>query len=212
MRIHIRLGLAVSTMAVAALGMVQVLPVNAQTTKVTGTISYRDRSALPDNAEITIQLADVSRQDVAATVIAEQKFTSAGRQVPFPFELAYDLATIDDRFTYAVQATITVDGKLLYRNTQAYLVITQNRPTNMDVVVSRVGDATEQPTVSAPITILPVTPTPAPAAGGAAPTTTTPQALPTTGSENNILLVLGIGALALLAGGLFVRSRMSRRF
>lgn len=150
MGIRTRVGLAASTVAIAALGMFSVTPTHAQDTgKVTGTISYRDRSALPDNAEITVQLADVSRQDVAATVIAEQKFTSGGKQVPFPFELTYDPTKIDEKFTYAVQVTIIIDGNVVYRNTQAYLVITQGRPTNVDVVVQRVSGASQEPTATA---------------------------------------------------------------
>lgn len=198
MRIRTQASLAVSTVvAVVALGVFSALPVGAQSgAKVTGTISYLDRSALPDNAEITLQLADVSRQDVAATVIAEQKFTSGGKQVPFPFELAYDPAKIDDRFTYAVQATITIDGKLVYRNTQSYPVITQGRPSNVDVVVQRVGDAAPQPTT---------------APDGTTPTNTTPRALPATAGDTNTAIALALGALALLAGGLFARSRAKQR-
>ena len=205
MHIQTHVWLAASTLAVVALGSISVLPVDAQArAKVTGTISYLNRSALPDNAEITVQLADVSRQDVASTVLAEQTFISGGKQVPFPFELNYDPATIDDRFTYAVQATIMVDGKLMYRNTQAYPVITRGRPTTVDVIVQRIGDTAPQPTAGVTIAPRPVTPTPeAEAAGGA------PRTLPATDGDTTPAMV-GLGALALLAGGLFVRLRMKR--
>lgn len=57
---------------------------------VSGTVTYRERSALPDDAVVRVQLADISRQDVAATTVAQATLRPAGRQVPLPFELSYD--------------------------------------------------------------------------------------------------------------------------
>lgn len=106
---------------------------------VTGTIRYLQRSALPPEAVIDVQLVDVSRADAPATVISSQRIVAGGRQVPFAFELPYDLATIDPRFTYAVQARITIDGRLRFISTQAYQVITGGNPTSgVDVIVEPV--------------------------------------------------------------------------
>ena len=38
---------------------------------VTGTVAYRERMALPSDAVVEVRLSDVSRQDVAAPLIAE---------------------------------------------------------------------------------------------------------------------------------------------
>lgn len=73
---------------------------------MTGTVSYRERMALPPDALVEIQLSDVSRQDVAATVVAQTVVSPAGRQVPLPFELRYDPARIEPGHSYAVRATI----------------------------------------------------------------------------------------------------------
>ena len=58
---------------------------------VTGTITYRERIALPENAIVNVQLQDVSLQDVAATVIAETTITTPGqvpiRRTPTSFSL-----------------------------------------------------------------------------------------------------------------------------
>jgi putative lipoprotein len=105
--------------------------------EVTGSVTYRDRMALPAGALVTVRLVDVSRQDVAATIIAEQVITTTGQQVPIAFALRYDPAQIQERNTYAVQARIEVDGQLRYTSTEAYLVLTQGRPTNVEVVVER---------------------------------------------------------------------------
>ena len=109
---------------------------------VTGTVTYRQRIALPPNAEITVKLVDVSRQDVAATELATQTIVSGGNQVPFAFTLPYDPATIDQRNTYAVQAQIRVDGQLTFISMQQYPVITRGNPTTVEVVVEPVSGGT----------------------------------------------------------------------
>jgi len=46
---------------------------------VTGTVTYRERIALPPTAVITGQLVDVSRADAPAVVIGEQVIHSSGQ-------------------------------------------------------------------------------------------------------------------------------------
>jgi uncharacterized lipoprotein YbaY len=104
---------------------------------VTGTVSYLDRSALPDGFTITVQLLDISRQDAPAAVVAEQVITPV-TQVPIPYALSYDPARIDERGTYGVRARIEQGGRLLYASTEPFLVITQGRPTTADIIVERV--------------------------------------------------------------------------
>lgn len=112
------------------------------TASVTGTVSYRQRSALPPNAEVTVRLVDVSRADAPAVELAVQTFVTGGKQVPFPFSLSYDPAAIDQRFNYAVQAEIHVDGQLSFITTQSYPVITRGNPTTVDVIVEPVSGGT----------------------------------------------------------------------
>jgi uncharacterized lipoprotein YbaY len=110
---------------------------------LTGTVTYRQKIALPDNAIVEVTLADVSRADAAATVIATQTIETLGAQVPIPFELTYDPAAIDPRMTYAVSARITVDGKLTWINDTRFAVLTRDAPvTGVDIVVIRVGATT----------------------------------------------------------------------
>ncbi|MCG6282610.1 YbaY family lipoprotein, partial [Vibrio diabolicus] len=90
--------------------MTQTTPAAMQT--VSGTMAYRERIALSDNAVVTVTLQDVSLMDAPAKVIATQTFETKGKQVPFAFELAYDSAQIDARHTYSVSARIELNGKL----------------------------------------------------------------------------------------------------
>ena len=102
---------------------------------VSGTVAYRERMAMPENALLTIQLQDVSVADSPAKVIAEQRFMFAGHQVPLPFEVHYDSAKIDPKHSYALSARITVDGQLMFLNTTTYRVITQSNPVNPDLLL-----------------------------------------------------------------------------
>ena len=100
---------------------------------VTGTLAYRERIALPPDAVVHVQLLDVSRQDVAAMVIDSVTIRPNGRQVPLPFTLHYDTARIQDNATYAVQARISANGQLLFRNDVSYPVITRGNPKQVQM-------------------------------------------------------------------------------
>jgi putative lipoprotein len=78
-----------------------------------GEVLYRERIALPPNAMLSVQLADVSRADAPATILGEQKIEPAG-QVPIKFEIRFDPSAIQTNMTYALQARITVDDKLWF--------------------------------------------------------------------------------------------------
>jgi uncharacterized surface protein with fasciclin (FAS1) repeats/uncharacterized lipoprotein YbaY len=107
---------------------------------LTGTVFYLERIALPPDAVIEVKLEDVSKADVAATVLASQTIPSEGRQVPFPYELHYDPAQIKQQGRYAMRARILIDGQLRWINTQNVAVLTQGNPvTGVDIRVSPAG-------------------------------------------------------------------------
>ena len=81
--------------------------------KIEGTVFYRERIALPPNAVVEIQLEDVSRADAVATVVAALSLSSENGP-PYAFSIDYDPARIDSRMTYALRASILVDGKLMF--------------------------------------------------------------------------------------------------
>jgi putative lipoprotein len=108
---------------------------------VTGTVTYRERMALPPGALVHVVLEDVSLADAPATVIAEETIQSAG-QVPIPFTLQLDPAAIDPHHRYAVRARITdAADRLYWMSTALYPVLTHGHPREVEVVVRRVGAA-----------------------------------------------------------------------
>lgn len=112
-------------------------PAGTSMAAVTGTVFYLERMALPPGAVLTVQLVDASIADAPADVIAKETQTLT-TQVPIPFSLSYDPKKIIKLHSYAVQARIEVDGKLRFINTTSNPVITNGKPTTVDIRVSPV--------------------------------------------------------------------------
>lgn len=85
-----------------------------QSQTISGTVSYRERMALPPTAQVQVSLVDVSLADAPSKTIAEATFATDGNNVPLPFKLSYDPAQIEPRHSYALQARITDQGELLF--------------------------------------------------------------------------------------------------
>jgi putative lipoprotein len=113
----------------------------AKTATVTGTVTYRERIALPpEGVVVTVKVEDVSRADAPAVTIGEQIMENPAHQVPIPFEIEYNHSDIDERYTYAMRVRIEVDGKLWFTNTSRYQVITRGFPSsNVEVMLEKVG-------------------------------------------------------------------------
>jgi len=106
----------------------------AATAKIEGAVVYRERMALPPGAEVEVVLEDVSRADAPATILAT--FTlKAEKAPPYPFSIDYDASQIDSRMTYALRATIRVDGKMMF-TTMDYTDPFSGNP--VEVLVKRV--------------------------------------------------------------------------
>ena len=113
---------------------------SAGTSMVTGEVAKRDRSALPPDAVVTVELRDVSLADAPAITLSSDVIGLDGRQLPVSYELAYDPDDIDERSTYTVFARIEASGSLIYISDTAYPVITNGAPTeDVEVVVVPTG-------------------------------------------------------------------------
>ena len=114
---------------------------------VTGTVSYRPRIALPPKAVVEVSLVDIGQANTPANNLASTQIIAGGRQVPFPFELPYDLEQIDPTRSYGLRAKITTDNTLQFVTTSDFLVITNGNPTEVAVQVEQVNSpaaATEE--------------------------------------------------------------------
>lgn len=107
--------------------------------EVAGTVGIRERIGLPPNAIIEVKLLDVSVQDVEAQEISRDIIEAEGKQPPYRFSLSYHPKVIQQAHDYAVQARITVGGRLWFVNDTRYAVITKNNPVAVDMILRRAG-------------------------------------------------------------------------
>lgn len=107
--------------------------------RITGTVSYRERIALPPDASVQVRLDDVSQPEGAPKRVAETTAPTAGKQVPIPFELPYKAADIVSSRRYVVRAKIVAGGKTLFSTKTPYPVITRGAPTSLEILVQQNG-------------------------------------------------------------------------
>ena len=93
----------------AGLAACAAVPEPAATT-LTGTVTYRERIALPPDSRVIVTISDVSLADAPSVTIAQNQIVTAGQQVPISFALSYDRARIEPGRSYAVSARI-LDGR-----------------------------------------------------------------------------------------------------
>ena len=124
--------------AASGVAAVPVVPAASAGVRVSGTISYLQRVALPPDSDVIVQLRDVSRVDAKADILAEQRFTTRS-QVPLPFELMVEPAKIDPRMRYAVAARIERGGKLMFINDKLYPVLTKGHGNRVEMVLHMVA-------------------------------------------------------------------------
>lgn len=107
----------------------------AEMQSLTVKAAYLERIALPPDAQLEIELLDTSRMDVAAIRIASQRVVMTG--MPMTLALSYDPAVIDPRLTYTVAARIHSEGRVVFRTTQAYPVLTGGAGQSVDLILQR---------------------------------------------------------------------------
>lgn len=110
-----------------------------QQSQVTGTITYRQRIALPPNSTVVVTLQDTTSPNRAPRNIAQQTIPLRGQQVPVPFSLIYNPAQIQQNGIYRIRAEIYVDGRLTWANMGQDRVITGGNPNNIEVIVQQLN-------------------------------------------------------------------------
>ncbi|HQR70147.1 MAG TPA: YbaY family lipoprotein [Burkholderiaceae bacterium] len=111
------------------------------TATVRGEVTYRERFAVPPGTQLEVLLLDVSRADAPSQTISGVTLTDVG-QPPYPFEVAYRPDQIISSHQYVVRARLTHGGQLLFTTDQTYPVITAGHPTEVQLLLKRVGAPT----------------------------------------------------------------------
>ena len=140
----LRAGIPVALVWVLAAGCSSHPPVRAAFGTISGTVAYREREALPDDAVVDITLDDVSLPDAPPETVAETTVLADGRQVPLPFDLRYDVSDIDPDHDYAVRAVIRSADTVLFA-TEATPVLTSGHPARVALLAVRAPGAAAVP-------------------------------------------------------------------
>ncbi len=108
---------------------------------VSGSVVYRQRIALPDNAVTIVSIVDVALADAPAPVLARQEIH--GGQVPIPFTLTLDLADVPAHAMPSIGVRIEADGQLLWITDMVTPVDTSADSTDVTLNVIQVQSGQE---------------------------------------------------------------------
>jgi putative lipoprotein len=104
---------------------------------LSGTVTYRERMALPPNASVTVRVWDAMLPPNSSTV-GETTFVAQG-QVPLPFQLFFAGSLIQATHTYGARASISVDGVVWFQTEKPVPVLTNGAPNvEVELLVKRV--------------------------------------------------------------------------
>ena len=104
--------------------------------KVTGTIAYRNRIFLPQDAIAMVELREGATGTIPGNSLGAQRIEDI-RQIPIPFEIEYDPLDINPRRTYVITATISAGNRPLYTTVDQYAVITNGKGQQVAVSVEQ---------------------------------------------------------------------------
>lgn len=110
--------------------------------RISGNATYRERIALPEDALLTVELLDVSKQDARAERLSRLALPTGGRLVPLAFELPYYPADVKSAHRYTVRATLTSGGQLLFTTAQHVPVLTHGAGQQVQLVLQQVQQQT----------------------------------------------------------------------
>jgi putative lipoprotein len=116
------------------------LPALAAPRTLSGTVTYRERIALPPGAVVEVSLLDVSLADAPSRTIARTRI-AARRQVPIPYRLRFNDAVIRSGHRYALRAEIRVRGQLWFTTTEHHAALVPD--ANGDIIVQRIAPPAE---------------------------------------------------------------------
>jgi heat shock protein HslJ/uncharacterized lipoprotein YbaY len=86
-----------------------------------GSLSYRQRIALPPSAEVALEISD----SASNAVVAEHRFALDGRQAPIAFEIVPKAGVLRVGGGYRLRAAIVIDGEMRWLNAEQPLDATR---------------------------------------------------------------------------------------
>lgn len=110
-----------------------------------GSVTYRERIALPPDATVEVWIVDASPGMMIQAILAQTTVAAEGRQVPIRFELPYPRERVVAEHPYAVKAAIHGAGRMLFASEDGLPVITQGQPSEVAIVLKGVAGVQAAP-------------------------------------------------------------------
>lgn len=106
---------------------------NTRNDAITGMISYRDDSRIPNTGNIIIRLLEIGPEE--NKVVNEMTMQAGGRGIPFPFTLPYDKPSIEKGKTYALDIDIEFVGANLYYTLEPIEVLSNGLKRDVSIIL-----------------------------------------------------------------------------
>lgn len=106
---------------------------------ISGSVSYRQRMALPPDAILVVRVQDTARGGARARPLAEQRIELGGRQVPVAFSTTIDRDLVGKSARVTVSARVESRGKLLFVSDKAYPALRNGEPNPVDIQLKQVA-------------------------------------------------------------------------
>ena len=136
---------AIAAMTLGVVAGAPALPAAAGT--LSGTAIYLERIALPPDAVFEAVVQDVSRMDAPARAIGRYSQSPAGSP-PFRFDIFYDESALDPRARYAVRASVTHQGRLLF-TTDTHIAVLDGANQPVEITMVSAGHSPQAPQTGA---------------------------------------------------------------
>ncbi|MCA0961667.1 META domain-containing protein [Salipiger bermudensis] len=124
-------------LAATVLAACAAAPALAEPAELGVVVRLADDARLPPAAMMQVELLDVSRADAAATTLSARSYRIDS--LPVEIRLPYDTDDVDARMSYAVAASVAMDGKTVLRTTTAFPALTRNAPERPEIVLEQIA-------------------------------------------------------------------------
>jgi uncharacterized lipoprotein YbaY len=104
--------LTFATMEVAFTQSATTDPPKPDPVTIKGTLTYRQRIALPPDTNVVVELRDASMPE--GPVVGEHRFALNQRQVPVPFELTVDRMKLESGKPYAIRGAFFAGARAIW--------------------------------------------------------------------------------------------------
>lgn len=114
-----------TSMMIPILAVALAQTADAEMGSISGTVTYRERIALPETAELALTISRSSRGVVQP--VTSLTMLLGRKQVPIHFVMPYQLSSIEKGQDYILRAEIRDRGEVLFRTSEGVAVITNGR-------------------------------------------------------------------------------------